>query len=107
MAFFLYFESIVLRDILKPVLSKNEPLAIAQTEYYHIVRAAFPHLLVAFEMLGFNTLVKNNNFLPLINRQMTFLQRVRGVGVPIISNFQLPTFSRKDSERGSVTLGGG
>ena len=107
MAFFLYFESIVLRDILKPVFSKNEPLVIAQNEYYRILRAAFPHLLVAFEMLSFNTLVKNKNFLFLINRQMTFLQRVRGVDVHIISKFQLPTFSRNDLERGSVTPGGG
>ena len=107
MAFFLYFESIVVRDILKPVSSKNEPLAVAQTEYYHIVGEEFPHLLVAFEMLSLNTLVTNKNFLSLIKRQMTFLQRVRGVGVHIIFKFQLPTFSRKDSERGSVTLGGG
>ena len=33
---------------------------------------------------------------------MTFIQRVRGVNVHVMSKFQLSNFSRKDSERGGV-----
>ena len=97
-AFFLYLRSILVRDILTAVSSKNEPLAIAESGGHHLVGDAFPHLVSTCQVSSFNALVANENLLSLQRSPVTLVQRAGGVSVHALSKFQPSTFIRKDSE---------
>ena len=62
-------------------MSKNEPLATAKTGCHHIDGAAFPHLVLAFQVSSFDSLVANETLLSLQRSlQVTLLQRAGGGG---------------------------